>query len=139
MYRSMRKHRDRPKLGVDARSLGVRPNYDLDVDPTIVPQNFDINVHPGDLVHPLTGGMSTSIDPKQLPRHRRPAWLNGGESNDPCWRITSQDLPGSLACRDQPPGSHHVLIEPAQIMTIDGYQQALRSTSPNWEEVTHIP
>jgi hypothetical protein len=100
--------------------LGVRPNV-------------DIPVAPSGSVHPGTGGMSVAPDtPRNLPRHRRlPEY--GGTGKDPVWGIQEKALGANLRyVPDDVLTPTHGVIEPATIMTLAAYQQALEKTAPYW-------
>ena len=105
-YRAMKSDPDlKPRTGDTSRSLGVRAEVDIPVDE-------DHRVQPG------TGGMSaTADDPRKLPPHRRPKWLDG-TGVDPVFELMPITLPVGLATR-QDGALHHYLLEPAQPCRLD--------------------
>jgi hypothetical protein len=109
-----------PAIGPSARTLGVRPDIDIPVDPS-------------GSVHPGTGGMSVAPDtPRNLPQHRRPPEY-GGTGRDPVWSIQGKDLGANLRyVPDDILTAIHGVIEPATIMTLAAYQRALEKTAPYW-------
>jgi hypothetical protein len=106
-----------PDEGPTARTLGVRPGTDI-------PVNFG-------QVSPDTGGMSVAPDrPENLHRLRRPPKY-GGTGKDPVWSIEVPLLGDELQFRED--STTHGTIEPARIMRIDEFQQALIATKPHWK------
>ncbi len=122
LFRSMEKQEDHPRVGTDARSLGVRPGPDIEVD--------DLGI-----VRPGAGGMSVSPENVvNLPTHRRPpSW--GGTGKDPVWRITEDELGQHLAYRSDPLDPKHGFVEPAGTMQFNDYQEAIHATRELWEEI----
>jgi hypothetical protein len=123
LYRAMKTDLDlKPKTGDTSRCLGVRPEVDIPVDE-------DNRVQPG------TGGMSAAADdPRKLPPHRRPKWLDGTGA-DPVFELRPITLPVALATRqDGPP--HHYLLEPVHACQFHVFQGHLWSTRPNWRMIT---
>jgi hypothetical protein len=107
----------KPKTGVTSRSLGVRPEVDIPVDED-------------NRVQPSTGGMSaTADDPRKLPPHRRPKWLDGTGA-DPVFELKPIALPIVLEPR-QEGAPHHYLIEPTQSCRFDVFQGHPWSTRPD--------
>jgi hypothetical protein len=103
-------------IGPTARTLGVRPGYDI---PVVAGR-----------VGPGTGGMSVAPDsPMNLPDHRRPPKF-GGTGKDPVWGITIDSLGVELIFRQDKP--NHGLFEPAREMSIDEFQQALADLASKW-------
>lgn len=119
VYRSMRVGSDgHPEPGRSARTLGIRPGIDVEVDD-------EGNVHPG------REGLSVAPrDPLNLPPWRRPPRF-GGDGKDPVWALT--ELPAGLAYVATS-GSHGVL-SPAVTMTLEVYEELLASTAPSWHLV----
>jgi hypothetical protein len=120
LYRSMREDpAGGPMVGPSARTLGVRPNVDIQI---IAGQ-----------VRPNTGGMSVAPDrPENLhPLRRPPAY--GGSGKDPVWCIAVDLLGGDL--RFQQDSATHGLIEPARAMPIDALQKALEATKLSWKKL----
>jgi hypothetical protein len=106
----------RPEIGPTARTLGVRPKIDILV----------LN----GIVKPLSGGLSVAPDtPDHLPDHRRPI-SRGGTGKDPIWSIDLDAIGSDLQFRQDRPD--HGLIEPAQPMSIDDFQEALARTAGDW-------
>jgi hypothetical protein len=123
VYRSMIEASDGlPLAGASGRKLGVRPAN--------LP-NPDVGAAAdGDLIHPGTGGMSVApSDPSRLPKHRRPRSL-GGTGTDPVWRLDLERLTSLLQFRQDKPT--HGLIEPASVMTLREFQDALAATRNEW-------
>jgi len=127
LFRAMKRDDDgQPVVERSARALGVR----------LEGGTPDIKVHNG-RVKPHEGGMSTSIDPKKLAEHRRPAWL-GGTGRDPLFVLGEENLGVALEAR--PFGApHHFHVEPTIAMELDAYEAASKATRPRWEEVSSWP
>jgi hypothetical protein len=105
-----------PLVGPTARTLGVRPGYDIPIV--------------GGLVSPGTGGLSVAPDrPENLPEHRRSPQF-GGTGKDPVWEIDVDFLGGDVVFRQDKPA--HGLFEPAREMSIDEFQRALADLAPRW-------
>ncbi len=122
LFRGMRDAGDgRPVTGNKADTLGVRvgPGKNADITP-------DRNGH----VHPASGGMSVSNDPRRLPRHRRPPSLMG-KADHPVFCIALTSVPGSLAVTP-PSRKGHALIEPGTSMLLRAYQELLWGTRESW-------
>lgn len=112
-----------PVVGPGARYLGVRPGGSPTPD---VPA-----VNPSDPLAPGQGGLSVApTEPRDLPRHRRPASL-GGTGQDPVWYIETDDLGPDLLFRQDRPG--HGVIEPSRPMTLQAFQEALARTQSRWK------
>jgi hypothetical protein len=110
-----------PTIGNTARSLGVRPNVDIEID-----------VH--GRVYPCTGGMSISADSVQnLPGHRRPPEFFG-IGKDPVYCIENARLPSCLVVRQNGP-QHHYLVEPGFECLFVEYQAQLHQTRRQWTRV----
>jgi hypothetical protein len=106
-----------PWVARSARGLGVRPGT-------------DVQVQPGDLVLPGTGGMSGSLDAVTgLPPHRRPP-RHGGTGRDPVWGLDTAAVPSDLALL--PDGPPHHVVEPSRQMVLAAYEAALHSTRQGW-------
>lgn len=124
LFRAMKDDGDGcPECGASARELGVR----LDGDIEISDEGF---------VEPGKGGMSVSPEsPMYLENHRRPPEF-GGIGKDPVWTIDDRELPSELMYRADPEmPSLHGFIEPIQAMSLDAFQEALRSSRGSWEPV----
>lgn len=101
-----------PKVGPSARTLGTRPNADIQVD---------IN----GMVHPNQGGISVAPSPEFLPNHRKPPSF-GGTGKDPVWEIDISDLGDDL--KYIPDSPSHGTIQPSRTMPFTEYQDALAKT-----------
>ena len=115
-----------PLVDRSATGLGVR----VPDDP-----NADLPVTWG-RVDPGTGGMSVTVDdPKLLPRHRRPPWLDGGTSDYPLFRLPESAL--SLGLKLVPQGSplRHAEVQPTRPMSIIKYERLLEETQRAWEVI----
>jgi hypothetical protein len=124
LFRAMREATDGlPIVEQSSRGLGVRPGIDIAA------------IDGAELVFPGDGGPSVAPDdPRNLPRHRRPAEF-GGTGKDPVWSIDEDDLGALLVFRVDPDNPKHGYIEPARPLNVDSMQQALKSTRPNWRKV----
>jgi hypothetical protein len=150
-YRGMMADNGKPKIGRQARCLGIRPNIDIDVER--VPKDW-INQHgylrpssENDLIDTASllenrkivevairnkKGMSVSLSIDALPDFRRPAAF-GGTGRDPLWQIDRDQITGDLeAIQDS---ATHVSIMPKGTMILEQYEAALASTSDAWELV----
>lgn len=121
-YRAMRPDHDGlPRTERSARGLGVRHGTDIPV--------VDGQVTSGQ------GGMSLAIgSPDLLPSHRRPLAL-GGTGKDPVYRYKRRHLPKELVIRRDPGLEGHAFLEPAGMMPIEDYEQALTSTRQRWRRI----
>jgi len=119
LYRAMKTGPDsKPIIGETARTLGVRPRHDIPIDESC-------HVQPG------KGGMSAvANDPRDLPEHRKPKWLDGTGA-DPIFELRPMFLPDSLSIRQAGPPRHH-LVEPADECHFDIFQNHLWSTRLKW-------
>ncbi len=108
-----------PKIGDDARSLGVRLSGRV----------RDIVADEAGAVHPQTGGMSVSPPPPDnLQEHRRPPEY-GGAGRDPVWTLETDGLPDGLRYRSDPGRpEEHGFIEPDLVMDIGEYRGLLGGT-----------
>lgn len=124
---------DLPKVGFDARTLGVRVPVDIPVDE---------RQH----VHPNTGGMSVAPRLADLPPHRIPRRLRGlpglaaavGSNSLRVWRFGDGEFQSSrvsekLWLRIDHSHPRHGLIEPDAIMRLSEFSDALAATRPLWE------
>lgn len=89
--------------------------------------------------------MSVFDDPEQMPKHRKPAWLSGGEGRDPLFRIEATSLadrasavPVGLAVRYDGMRAHAV-VEPAAACSYAALMTALCLTRAFWVEVSCPP
>jgi hypothetical protein len=127
LYRAMKPAADGlPEVGPSARTLRVRAA-------DRAPHNDVEAAQPTDPITPGTGGMSVAPnDPVNLPRNRRPAAI-GGTGSDPVWEIDDTDWGAELQFRQDKPT--HGLIEVADEMTLEEYEQALAATRGKWRRV----
>ena|SRR5438874_9876668 len=124
LFRSMKEEVDGlPAAGPSGRMLGVRPGNHSTPDVQAA--------RPSDIVLPGQGGLSVAPDdPMHLQRHRRPVSL-GGIGRDPVWYIDTADLSPDVCFRQDRP--NHGLIEPAQTMTLQAFQDILAQTRSRWK------
>jgi len=127
LYRDMDLEGEGPMVGPYNFALGVRTD-----GPPV-----DIEVRDG-YVRPASDGLrgrGLSVapgDPRNLnPRHR-PSVLDGTGSY-PVWCISSGDLGSRL--RYRPTSPTHGVIEPAQRMTLNEYEEAIEATRTRWSRV----
>ena len=142
-YRGMAEQNGKPKIGRNARLLGVRPGIDIDIEqmPTgyLNEQGYLLadseRVFRGELVAVAirnTKGMSVSISIESLPAFRRPAKF-GGTGKDPLWQIDDRNIMGDLQTVQDSPT--HVSILPRVTMSLERYEAALANTQNDWERV----
>jgi hypothetical protein len=119
LYRAMKSDPDsKPRTGDTARSLGVRPRDDIPIDES-------------GRVQPGKGGMSTAAnDPRELPAHRKPKWLDGTGA-DPIFELRPILLPNALTAR-QDGRPNHYLVEPTDECLFHVFQGHLWSTRQEW-------
>ena len=110
-----------PHCGEGSRLLGVRAGIDIPVDHR-------------ECVKPKTGGMSVFSDPGHLPKHRKPAWMFGGEGRDPLFVLADVLLPCDLVTTEEGTIKHY-LIEPFVECPYSRYASALYHTCEHWQEV----
>ena len=142
IFRSMKADGDRPRIGNDANSLGIRIG-DNEGDP------FDIPVQDSQ-VRPETGGMSVAPSPASLPRHKIPREFAkvypGARCKQPliCWQMgegpfETGPLTERLVFRNDPGSpTEHGFVEPHQEMLLTEYQDALTATQPAWKCVPWV-
>jgi hypothetical protein len=135
IYRSMLADGNRPRVGSQASTLGVR------VAPATKP---DIPVDAAGLVHPGTGGMSVAPEWRLLPDHRIPRRLQAkcsratGNDKFHCWRMGEgpflpEPVSPELALRpDRGALVTHGVVEPIREMGLAEFQAALEATSEQW-------
>ena len=137
VYRVMTPDGAVPKIGPSARALGVR-----------VPANPNADVTPDEAgnVGPQRGGMSVAPAWRDLEVHRIPRRLEHivpdatGSNKDQCWKMgegpfTEAAVSSQLILRpDEAVDGKvvHGVIEPASVMSIEGYQTALAATRDEW-------
>ena len=119
LFRYMIEDRDgRPLIAQTAKGLGVRAGEIL--------SDGEGYVEPG------TGGMSAVLDPRYLPKYRRPPKF-GGDGEHPVWEIAEDERGEALTFRlDDKPEPKHGVVEPAWRMTLDEYVEALAETRDSW-------
>ncbi len=139
-YRGMVEENGKPKIGRNARLLGVRPGIDIDVekmsrgwfdeDGYLLPENERKST--GGLVDAAIRGikgMSTSLSIESLPEFRKPIKF-GGTGKDPLWQIEDSKISGDIeAVQDSPT---HVSIMPRSSMLLEKYETALANTKDDW-------
>lgn len=122
-----------PRIGDDARSLGVR----------VGSTKPDIPVSDTGTVSPGSGGMSVSPSKQTIPGHRIPKRLSSlypdarGSNGDICWRygdgpFSTGPFAAGLVMRLDDEIPNHGLVEPDREMPLGDYRQAIESTQPGW-------
>lgn len=139
-YRGMVEENGKPKIGRNARLLGVRPGIDIDIEQMpscwfdehgyLLPEKerkySDVLV---DAAIRNTNGMSTSLSIESLPEFRKPTKF-GGTGKDPLWQIDDSKISGDIeAVQDSPT---HVTIMPTATMLLEKYETALAKTRNDW-------
>lgn len=139
-YRGMVEENGKPKIGRNARLLGVRPGIDIDVEqmprawfdqhgyllPEKERKSNDVLV---DAAIRNAKGMSTSLSIESLPEFRKPIKF-GGTGKDPLWQIEDSKISGDIeAMQDSPT---HVTIMPKATMLLEKYEKALAKTQDDW-------
>jgi hypothetical protein len=132
LFRSMIAEDGKPKVGAEAKMLGVRvaphPHPDIPVDPT-------------GIVNPNSGGMSVAPEWRKLPWHLIPKRLHPrgrAHSDVKCWRLGDGEFkdgavnPDLFFRLDPAAPEKHGVVEPARTMTIAEYQAALAATRNDW-------
>jgi hypothetical protein len=115
-----------PHVARSAEGLGVR------LEPPII----DIRVDARGLVQP-GNGMSVYGNPLLMFRQRRPVFLPGGKSTVPLFAIEEDHLPAGLGLT--PPNDQtHMLVQPAEEMSIQEYESLLGATRPLWERILKL-
>jgi hypothetical protein len=125
LYRAMKRDSDgMPLCGAKANELGVRPGIDIEEDAE-------------GLVHPKTGGLSTTPDdPDLLPPHVRPA-SHGGKGKLPVFVLEVAVLDAQLSARRDPKSPRrHAFIEPAASKALTALQALFCSGRADWEVVS---
>lgn len=114
----------RTAIDESARTLGVRREYDIEVD-------VDGMVSPGH------GGMSVCSTVKAVPSFRKgPAW--GGTGKDPVWGIDVVTLGKGLQLVVDPREPQHLLIEPAHQMSYEAFLALLHATRDSWRPAVEV-
>lgn len=118
-----------PTVGDTGTTLGARPEREN--------APADIEIRADGIVHPCTGGMSTSPPPvANLQAHRRPKKHGGRGKGIEVFELDTADLPEELRARPDPKApERHVFIEPSRVMSFEEYQRALHSTRALWRLV----
>lgn len=142
-YRGMAEENGKPKIGRNARLLGVRPAIDIDVEQ--VPKEWldeqgylrleterKSSEESVTVAIRNTKGMSVSLSIESLPPFRKPPTF-GGTGKDPLWQIDDSKIVGDIeAIQDSPT---HVSILPSATMLLEKYETALVQTQSEWEKV----
>ena len=142
-YRGMAEENGKPKMGPNARLLGVRPNIDIDVEQVpkdwldeqgyLLPETERKSSEESVTVAIRnTKGMSVSLSIEGLPPFRKPPKFDG-IGKDPLWQIDDSKIVGDIeAVQDSPT---HVSILPSATMLLEKYEAALAQTQNEWEKV----
>ena len=104
-YRGMVEKNGKPKIGRNARLLGVRPGKDIDVeqmprgwfdeDGYLLPEKErKLTDELVDAAIRNKKGMSTSLSIESLPEFRKPPKF-GGTGRDPLWQIEDSKISGT--------------------------------------------
>lgn len=101
--------------------LGIRPKVGVDGDIPVV----------DGLVHPRTGGLSTSSDPMEVPPYRLPKRHGGPNDKHELFEIETDALGPNLVHRQDGEAWHYVL-EPSVVMAFADFENAVRATRPLW-------
>jgi hypothetical protein len=127
MYRGMVKDSDgRPVSGQNAMAKGVATGNALDI------RNQDIPISDIGTVRPNTGGMSGSINPLDLPDHRKPPKWNGTNSKVDIFMIEDVKFNPGLKVTS-PINNGHIMVEPAYEMILSEYKNKIWKTRPYWK------
>jgi hypothetical protein len=142
-YRGMAEQNNRPKIGRNARLLGIRPGIDINIEQMPIgyldEQGYLLLESQRKISRELvtvairdTKGMSVSISIEGLPAFRKPASF-GGTGKDPLWQIDDDIITGDLqAVQDS---LTHVSILPRVTMSLERYEAALANTQKSWARV----
>ena len=139
----MAEENGKPKIGRNARLLGVRPAIDIDVEQ--VPKEWldeqgylrleterKSSEESVTVAIRNTKGMSVSLSIESLPPFRKPPTF-GGTGKDPLWQIDDSKIVGDIeAIQDSPT---YVSILPSATMLLEKYETALVQTQSEWEKV----
>jgi hypothetical protein len=108
-----------PKLGRSKNKLG----------PTIDGPQPDVTfTESGDVT--TGGGMSTNLDPRGMPDHRRPLEFGGRNDSLTMYGLNPCDIPEGLnPVRDR---KSHVELRPAYEMPLEAYEELLHATRDFW-------
>jgi RHS repeat-associated protein len=117
-----------PEVGESARTLGVRPGVDVEVNSGNVAQKNRAGIFQGMSVAPDT--------PYNLFVVRRPTEF-GGSGKDPVWAIKRSLISDpNLQVIDDTPG--HALVAPSKCIPYQEYKKSLETTRPLWKKVKTI-
>ena len=140
-YRGMAEENGKPKIGRNARLLGVRPAIDVEQVPKewLDEQGYlrleterKSSEESVTVAIRNTKGMSVSLSIESLPPFRKPPTF-GGTGKDPLWQIDDSKIVGDIeAIQDSPT---HVSILPSATMLLEKYETALAQTQSEWEKV----
>ncbi len=136
VYRCMISTPEGPRIGRDAKSLGVRVP-----DTNSGKSNCDVALNEHGQVSPGEGGMSVAPTVTALPEHRIPRRLRHlapratGNNDLAVWRFgegewLDGDFAPVLKLRTDSP--KHGVIEPEYVMTLQKYEDALAATQQFW-------
>lgn len=127
LFRGMYSAKDRkPKVGNSPNKLGVRAKgHDHG-------ENFDVYPDANGNVAPGAGMSVTSSDPKELPGHRKPKWLDGSSPSNELFVVEEIDVPPTLAVKQTGEKPTHFEVQPAEVMQLDVYRSELASTRGSW-------
>lgn len=136
IFRVMTPDGDKPAVGRSGRKLGVRlpdatqPDLAVDIAPDVQGE-----------VHPNGKGMSVSPSFQTLPFERLPKKFRKlrpgarGSDSDRIWKhgtgpFAPRPVTHELALH--PDRNDHGVVQPAQAMKMERYEQALATTAPDW-------
>lgn len=133
VYRGMYSDGDAPRVGDDAKSLGVRLEGD----------SADVDMLPDGIVHANGKGMSVSSDWKSLPPHRIPSRLRAkcskakGSNNYRCWRygegkFDSGAFAAGLVLEIDVDDLNHGFVAPSEDMHKSVYTAHIAATRDGW-------
>jgi hypothetical protein len=144
-FRGMAAQDGKPRVGRNARCLGVRPGIDIDVEWMPI-GHLDSQGHllpeaeraddTGELVEVAIKngkGMSVSLSIEGLPPFRKPSEF-GGTGRDPLWQIDVEQIPADIEPIQD--GVTHVSLCPSDTMLLERYEAALAATRLDWHKVT---
>lgn len=124
VYRGMKPAPDssEPRTGMNMTSLGVRVR--------------DLHPRLDGIVDPELGGLSVYLSIERVPQSVKPEHLGGFARNSEVFVIETNDLPETLAYREDPEKlGEHGFIEPDRPMKFEEYQRTLWATSGLWRSV----
>lgn len=136
LYRTMKMANGKPIVGDTAYELGVR--YLL---PGQKAQgSIDVHVDEAGLVHPGEGMSATAAEPRDLPSHRRPQWLDDGNAKPgrELFVISRQHIPDTLGVIQRGDKPRHYQVEPRQPMPLPDYREDLASTQDDWKLIPDL-